>query len=133
MHSEMSTEATRNILISIDAGNIVFQTLCCYLLTSIYRTSRHKTPQQLYLINLAGVEVFANAFLLARDVVNQNVQRGTVKTSSEDMFKKFFWCMNMFYVTGVSYLYVSAMFYLTADRLCIVVFQSTYQCKMTIR
>ena len=128
----MSSETTRNTLIGIDAGNVVFQSLCCYVLTTIYRQSRVKKTQQLYLINLAAIETFSNALLMARDVVNLKVGRlqpGKVR----DVHKTFFWCMNMFYVTGVSYVYLSAMFCITGDRLCLVLFSSNYRCKMTIK
>ena len=128
----MSSEATHNTLIGIDAGNVVFQSLCCYVLTTIYRQSRVKKIQQLYLINLAATEIFANFVLLTRDVVNLKVhllQPGKVR----DVYKTFFWCINMFYVTGVSYVYICAMFYITGDRLCLVMFPMSYRSRMTIK
>ena len=66
----MSNWYTRSTLIGIDVGNVVFQIICCYLITTIYRKSQLKKTQQLYLINLAAIEAFANTFLMVRDVVN---------------------------------------------------------------
>ena len=44
-----------------------------------------------------------------------------------------FWCMNMGYVTGVSYVYISAMFFITGDRLCLVLFPLMYKRYWNVR
>ena len=126
----MSNWTTRSTLIGVDVFNLLFQSLCCYLLTSIYQGSQHKKNQQIYLINLSMVEIFANSFLLVRDVVNL---RRLHPDNSTGVYDTVFWCMNMLYVTGISYVYILAMFYITGDRLGLILCSLKYKWFMNIK
>ena len=68
----------------------------------------------MFVLNLAASELFASMFLLVRDVINllrlypEHEKLGTIDRS--------FWVMNMFFVTAVQYIYISAMVFIAADR-----------------
>ena len=120
----MSTWTTRSMLIGIDVFNVLFHSLCFYLLISIYQRSQHKKNQEIYLINLSTAEVISNFFLMVRDVVNL---RRLSPNNSTGVYDTVFWCMNMFYVTGISYVYILAMLYITGDRLALVLCSLKYK------
>ena len=120
---------TRSCLLAFDTGNLLFLLLCCYLLISKYNSGRRKNPQQLFLINLATSSILTNLFLMIRDAINVarfDRQSNHNITTREYIIQEYynvhslhgsFWCLNMGYTTGISYIYILARFYLTGDRL----------------
>ena len=117
-----SNITTRSILIGLDVFNCIFQVMCCYLLVVILIKSQQKKSQQIYILNLAISELFASLFLTARDVINlmrlypENVRLGQIDRT--------FWIMNMFFVTAVKYIYISAWSTLHATDVYILDFLS---------
>ena len=115
-----SNATTRSVLIGLDVFNCIFHSLCCYLLAVIFKRSKRKKTQDLYVLNLASSELFASLFLLVRDTINfmrlypENKRLGEVDRA--------FWIMNMFFVTAIQYIYILAMIYITADRFFKVLF-----------
>lgn len=126
----MSTINTRISLLALDVGNVFFLTFCCTLLIMKYLKRTHRDPQQLYLINLAASEIVANILLIVRDTAN--VIR-PVNSKIPSPYHTVFWCLNMAYVSGVSYIYITARFYVTGDRLLHIVLHAKYAQHWTIR
>ena len=119
----MASVKTRNILVALDAINFIFHGMCCYLLISKYLRMGKQSPQQLYLINLAASEILANILLVVRDIVNIIRPLDYLVPS---ILHTTFWCLNMAFVTGVSYIYILARFFVTGDRLLNVLFYAKY-------
>ena len=119
----MSNLTTRNILVAIDVGNCIFLALCFYLLISSYRRREQESPQQLYLVNLAASEILANILLVVRDIINIIRPLDYLVPS---ILHTTFWCLNMAFVTGVSYIYILARFFVTGDRLLHICLHAKY-------
>lgn len=113
-----------SILISLDAGNLVFLTVCCYLLIQKYRRKLTKDPQEIYLINLAASEILASFFLLARDAVL--IQR-LFDVQNIKFLERVFWCLNIAYVSGVAYITIFARFFVTGDRMLHILLSIRYE------
>ena len=124
---KMSNLVTRSTLLALDVGNSIFLSLCCYVLNpKRRRRTPFIDPQEIYVTNLAAAELFANIFLIARDIIN------IFRLTSKD-FDVPFWSMNMAYVTGIFYICILARFYVTVDRLCHILLHLKYSNHWNIR
>ena len=119
---------TKGTLLTLDIVNILFQSFCSYLLLVIYRRGTRTSCNQLFLLNLAFSEVYANIVLSVRDVFNLCIDL----CDDKDIVRKIFWCINIYFVTGVCYIYISAMFYITGDRLFHILLHFTYNAHWSV-
>lgn len=111
----------RVFLLSIEAGNCLLHVIGLYLLFHVYR-GEPKDTQKLCLINLAFSELMWNSVLVVRDMIKIFHLLGY----SQNALNTAFWCLSMFLATGVTYINISAMFYLTADRLMQILLHLRY-------
>ena len=100
---------TKSTLITLDVINIIFQSFCCYILFLLYKKGTRNSCNQLFLLNLAFSELYANVVLSVRDVFNLSIEL----RNDKHVVRKIFWCLNVYFVTGVSYIYILAMCYVT--------------------
>ena len=120
-HRSMNV-GTKSTLLSLDIANVLFQFFCCYLLRLIHKKENGSSTNQLFVLNLAFSELYANILLTLRDVFNIFIELSDKK----DLVRKWFWCLNIYFVTGVCYIYILAMFYITGDRLFHVLLHFKY-------
>ena len=58
---DTATVGTKSTLLTLDIVNILFQSFCSYLLLVIYKRGTRTSCIQLFLLNLAFSEVYANS------------------------------------------------------------------------
>lgn len=105
----------RAVLLFIEASNSILHGVGLFLLYTLYKREKRtkESSQSLYLINLAASEFLWNFLFTIRDIVKLFYYFGYNKTE----LHKVFWCMSIGNATGVTYINILAMIYLTGDRL----------------
>lgn len=123
----MEWTTTSVIGIVFEIPNLIIHGIGTWLLYCTYRLGP-RSPQSLFLMNLALNVFIKNIFLLVLDFLI------ICYYSSEMTHTEYaFWYINVFFVSGIMYNYVLSMFYITADRLLHITLHMKYRIYFTIR
>lgn len=106
------------IVLAIEVGNLLLHSLGFRLLLNL---KQNKENQRLFLLNLTCSEILWNLLLVVRDIYLISKLVGGASSSYTAL-----WCLNMAFSTGVTYIYILAMFYLTLDRLLHITLHMRY-------
>ena len=106
------------ILISMESINVLLHSLCLSLLIKVYQDKNGSKTHQLHLINLSLAELTGNFLELISTVINL--------TMDADYFP-----INVF-IFSFGYIYILALFLLTADRLAATVSHIRYRAICTV-
>ena len=112
---------TNIIYIILSFVNVVLHSIGIYFMACIYRNGQRTSPQQLYLMNLGCTEVVINFFVFVIRVLFVVY----LYHHSHRISAIIYYLTNIIFSVLI-YLYISAIFYLTADRLFCVLLNIRY-------
>lgn len=95
------------ILLSVEFGNSALHGIGSYLLFYLYK-NKEKSSKTLFLLNLACSELIWNVIACSREVISMKKRKPHRFITSS---------LNIALSTGLNYLYILSMLYLTSDRL----------------
>lgn len=111
----------RCLLLTVAAGNVFLHGIGLSLLLILNKRDQDDS-QTLFLINVACSELICNILLVVRDIIEIAMQSGYMSTTLMSLF----FCLNFALATGISYLTIMAMFYITGDRLLHILLHLRY-------
>ena len=124
----MDTDRINTVVcLAFSLVNIILHIFCIILLKSTYH-GRYKSPQHLYLANLAVAELSKNLLELTGDIIaydNPQIKRNMDEITS---------VVSASFATGVYLTNLSAMFFVTLDRLlvCLKPFRYRATCSISL-
>ena len=122
--------------------NVLLHGLGSFLLVFLYRRDRSKTPQKVFIINLAVSELVFNICGVCRDATMliyyyhgfTPIQQWTDDhQETSNRLVKLLFCINDFHGTGLTYMTTFSMFFLTCDRLMHVLLNMNYSLYWNVR
>jgi len=117
----MSALVIQIIFLSLEIGNSILHGVGVCFLLCLYKRE-NKDSQNLFLLNLSCSELLWNIMAIIRSILATLHKVGY----KQGAIMKMHWCFHIALGTGVCYIHILAMFYLTVDRLLHILLHLRY-------